>query len=277
MAFLGVLLGLALSTVAPQTGGQLRELRGQLPGVIARAEQWVQRRQSGLTELLGQARPSANGDAADRPTGGSAAASAPIRQGIAEQLSGVGRHFFAVFSSTLAVVGGALLIIGEVLAQVAAMLRRWLVTQLALMLVIGAVTTGVLLLLGVKAALALGVIAGLLEFIPYVGPILSAVPAIGMALADSPEKALTVVVAYTAIQQTEAHLLVPMFMKGGLDLPPLVTLLGQAVLGLVFGCLGLLVAVPLLSAAMVAIKMLYVQDVVGDEVSLPKDEGDGGG
>ena len=107
-------------------------------------------------------------------------------------------------------------------------------------------------------------IAGLLEFVPTIGPILSAVPAIAMAFLDSPEKALSVGIAYLIIQQVEGHLLIPMLMKEGMDLPPALTILAQAVMALVFGFLGLMVAVPVLAAVIVPIKMLYVQDVIGD-------------
>ena len=69
------------------------------------------------------------------------------------------------------------------------MLRKWLVTQLIAMVVIGTVTTVVLLILKVKAAFALGVLAGLFEFIPTVGPLLSAIPGVAMGFLDSPEKA----------------------------------------------------------------------------------------
>jgi predicted PurR-regulated permease PerM len=143
------------------------------------------------------------------------------------------------------------------------------------MLAIGTITTVTLMLLDVRAAVALGVIAGILEFIPYVGPILSAVPAIAMALVDSPEKALYVAIAYTVIQQLEGSVLQPLLMKEGLELPPVVTLLGQALFSLVFGFLGLLLAVPLLATVMVPVRLLYVRDVVGDEVSVPGQD-DGG-
>ena len=157
-------------------------------------------------------------------------------------------------------------------------LRRWLVTQLIAMVAIGAVTTGVLLLLGVRGAFALGVIAGLLEFIPFVGPIAASIPAIAMALLDSPTKALYVGLAFTAIQQTEGHLLIPLLMKNSLRLPPVLTLLTQALMATVFGLLGLLIAVPMLSAAMAAVKMLYVVDVVGDEIEVPGEpEGEASG
>jgi predicted PurR-regulated permease PerM len=159
-----------------------------------------------------------------------------------------------------------------VLSATATTLRRWLLMQMVAMLVIGTLTTVVLLLLGVKGALALGIIAGLLEFIPYVGPILSAVPAIAMALVDGPEKAIYVALAYTAIQQLEGVVLQPLLMKEGLELPPVLTILGQALFSLVFGFLGLLLAVPLLATVMVPVKLLYVRDVVGDEVSLPGEE-----
>jgi predicted PurR-regulated permease PerM len=127
----------------------------------------------------------------------------------------------------------------------------------------------VLLLLDVKAAIGLGIIAGLLEFIPIAGPILAAVPGIAMSFLDGPEKAIYVTLAYIAIQQVEANLVTPLLMKRGLEIPPVLTITAQGVLSLVFGFVGLLVAVPLLAATIVPIKMLYVQDVVGDEVKLP--------
>ena len=159
----------------------------------------------------------------------------------------------------------------------ALVLRKWLVTQLIAMASIGTVTTVVLLILKVPAALALGVLAGLLEFVPTVGPILSAIPAIAMGFVVSPEKALYVALAYMGIQFLENNFLIPLLMRGGVNLPPALTIMAQAVMTLVFGFLGLMVAVPMLAAVMVPIKMLYVEDVVGDSVAiLEEDEHDGG-
>jgi len=216
---------------------------------------------------------------------------------LGRQVSGATRYLFPFLSQTVAVVAGILLIIfmsiyiaadpglyhrglmhlfphrarnraGEVLSAIATVLRRWLVTQLIAMVVIGIVTTIALLILDVKAAFALGLIAGLLEFIPTVGPILSAVPAVAMAFLDSPEKALTVVAVYVGIQFLENHLLIPMLMKEGVEVPPVLTILGQALFTIVFGFLGLMVAVPVLAAVMVVVKMLYVEGVVGDEIDV---------
>jgi predicted PurR-regulated permease PerM len=216
-----------------------------------------------------------------------------LRQRLGGQMSRVGNYLFPFLSSTLEVVSGLFIIIflsvyiavdpamyrrgiihlfphgrrdrvAEVLTAVAAVLRKWLITQLIAMVTIGVVSTIVLAALGVKAAFALGLLSGLLEFIPTVGPIVSSLPAIAMGFLDSPEKALSVAIAYIGIQFLENHLLIPLLMKGGINIPPALTILSQALMAILFGFLGLMCAVPLLAAVITAVKMLYVEDVVGD-------------
>ncbi|HEY0782949.1 MAG TPA: AI-2E family transporter, partial [Thermoanaerobaculia bacterium] len=222
----------------------------------------------------------------------------PSRLSVAltRQVSAAAAYLFPFLSSTVEVIGGLLLITfiaiyfasdpalyrrgvlhlvpiagrpraNEVLAAIGATLRRWLLTQLVAMLVIGAAVTITLELMGVEAALSLGIIAGVLEFIPTIGPIVSALPAIGMGFLVSPEKALAVLIAFIVIQQLEGHILIPILMKSGMDLPPVLTILAQALMGLVFGFLGLLTAVPLLAVVIVAVKLLYVEDVVGEKIA----------
>ena len=233
-----------------------------------------------------------------------ATAASSLKARIGARMGSATHYLFPFLSSTLTAFGGILLIIflsvyigaepatyrsgmmhlfpqrtrrraGEVLAAMAVALRKWLVTQLIAMAVIGAVTTIVLLVLKVKAAFALGLLAGLFEFIPTIGPILSAVPAIAMGFLDSPEKALFIGIAYIGIQFLENHILIPLLMRGGVDLPPALTVISQALMAMVFGFIGLMVAVPLLAAVMVPIKMLYVQDVVGDRLdALDADDDD---
>jgi predicted PurR-regulated permease PerM len=221
-------------------------------------------------------------------------AATTLRQRLGQQFGSVTRYLFPFLHSTFAAFAGLLLIIfmaiyiaadpdmyhrgmislfpkrhrqraGEIFSAIADVLRKWLVTQLIAMVAIGSVTTIVLLVLRVKAAFALGVLAGLLEFVPTVGPILSAVPAIAMAFLDSPDKALYVALAYVGIQFIENHLLIPLLMKGGMDLPPALTILAQALMALLFGFIGLMCAVPLLAATMVAVKMLYLERVIGEK------------
>ena len=245
-------------------------------------------------------RPRTSGAAADtgaRAQAGPPSATETLSGRLGGQMGGVVRYLFPFLQSTIAAVAGVLLIIflaiyiaadpdtyhaglmhlfpkpsrqraGETLSAMATVLRKWLVTQLIAMAVIGAVTTTVLLILDVQAALALGVIAGLLEFIPTIGPILSAIPAVGMGFVDSPQKALYIAVAYMGIQFLENHILIPILMKGGVDIPPALTILAQALATLLFGFLGLMVAVPLMAATMVAVKMLYVEGVVGDDLEV---------
>lgn len=250
-------------------------------------------RDAASTQPAPSAPPQAAAPAEDSPGPPSATETLSARLG--GQLSGATRYLFPFLSSTLAVITGFFIVVfvsiyiaadpslyrtglmhlfpkkargraGEVLSAIATVLRKWLTTQLIAMLVIGSVTTVALMMLKVKAALALGVLAGLLEFVPTIGPILSAIPAIAMGFLDSPEKALSITIVYIGIQFAENQLLIPMLMKGGVDLPPAVTILAQALFTLLFGFLGLMVAVPAMAATMVAVKMLYVRDVVGDDV-----------
>jgi predicted PurR-regulated permease PerM len=245
--------------------------------------------------------PTAGAQIAPKPAQDSISLQMTLRQRVGSGMSGVTRFLFPFLSSTLAVVSGFLIIVflaiyigaepemyrrgimhlfphkqreraGEVLSAIAAVLRKWLVTQLIAMVTIGTVSTIVLALMGVKASVALGVLAGLLEFVPTVGPIMSALPAIAMGFIDSPEKALWVAVAYWGIQFFENHLLIPLLMKGGVNLPPALTILAQALMALIFGFLGLMCAVPLLAATMVAVKMLYVEGVVGDPQLGPEED-----
>jgi predicted PurR-regulated permease PerM len=330
--FLGLLYGLGAWS-APTLRKQFTELRQAFPEGLNQVEGWIERRRAGVLGQMfsengsrGDAREQAPGPAAavpERPAGAretqrpaqpgqasprsgsppAPASEAPDSGGtlsdlpktLSGQFGALTSYLFSFLSSTVAVIGGMILILftaiyigaeprlyhkgllhliphqarprgEEVLAAIGVTLRRWLVTQLIAMVVIGVLTTIVLKLLGIRAALSLGIIAGLFEFIPLAGPLLSAIPAVAIGFLDSPEKALFVALAYLGIQQVENHLLIPMLMREGLDLPPLVTLVGLALLGIVFGFLGMLVAVPLLAAIMVAIKLLYVEDVVGDEV-----------
>jgi predicted PurR-regulated permease PerM len=135
--------------------------------------------------------------------------------------------------------------------------------------VMGVVATAVLTALQVRAAVPLGILSGLLQFVPMAGPIISAIPAIAMGFVDSPEKAAAVLVAFYIIHFLESHLLIPLLMKEGVNLPPVLTVLTQAGMALAFGVMGLFVAVPLLVLVMILVKMLYVEDVVGDPTPLP--------
>lgn len=153
---------------------------------------------------------------------------------------------------------------GEVLPEAGAALVQWMKGTAIGMAVVGVISAIGLSIIGVPAALALGVIAGLLEFIPYIGPALSFVPATVVALAISPEKALWVLGLYAVVQGVESNLLMPLLMKRMVKLPPALTLLFQALMGTLFGFLGLLLAVPVLAMSKILVEELYVE-AVADE------------
>jgi predicted PurR-regulated permease PerM len=228
-----------------------------------------------------------------------------LRREITRQFSGAQHSFLRMLTSTFAVTGAFLLVLfiaayigvdphlyhGGVLAVVpererdraaltlarlATTLRRWLVTQLIAMVVIGAVTTVFLFTIHVKAALPLGILAGVAKFIPIVGSIFAAIPAIAMAFIDSPHKALVVGIGYIVIQFLENHLLVPVLMKHGVNLPPAMTLGIQALMALLFGFLGLLVAVPLLAAILTIVRTMNEKELreISEETSSRLPEGE---
>ena len=122
-----------------------------------------------------------------------------------------------------------------------------------------------LLILGVPLALGLAVLTALLEFVPYIGPVLAAVPVILMALTESPATALYAVLLYVAIQLVESNVISPVVQQRAVFLPPALTILFQALMGVLFGLLGILLATPIAAASLVAVQRLYVRDVLGDD------------
>ena len=129
----------------------------------------------------------------------------------------------------------------------------WLLGQLFLSAFIFAFTFLGLTLLGVKYALALALLAGLLEIVPYLGPILSAVPAVFIAFIESPPLALFTIILFVLIQQTENYILVPKVMGRTVGANPLLILLAVLVSFTLLGIVGMLIAVPIVAAVTVFI------------------------
>lgn len=155
---------------------------------------------------------------------------------------------------------------GEVLSAIDEALGRWLLGRFGLMVINGGLTAAALWLLGVPLALTLGVIAGVLNFIPNVGPFIAAVPAVLIAFVQSPKTALYTMIVYLVVQMVDAYILTPLVDRKSVELPPVVTIAAQVLLGLMFGFVGLLLASPLTAAAMILVKMLYVEDILGDRI-----------
>lgn len=154
--------------------------------------------------------------------------------------------------------------IREVLHEMAHTLRWWLIGRLISMAVIAILTGTGLWLIGVPLALTLGLLAGTLSFVPYVGSISSAIPPILIALTQSTTLVVYVILLYVIVHVIEGYILVPLMQKKMVHLPPALTLTMQAVLGAILGILGIALATPLTAAAVVAVRMLYVEDFLHD-------------
>lgn len=153
----------------------------------------------------------------------------------------------------------------EIVVGIGQTLRWWLIGKAGSMIFIGILTWVGLSIIGVPLALTLGLIAGLLSFVPNFGPILSALPAILLAFIDSPITALYVLGLYVGVQLIESNLVTPLIERETVELPPALTIGFQLALGVLIGGLGLVLAAPLLAMIMVVVQMVYIQDVLGDK------------
>ncbi|MEO7599145.1 MAG: AI-2E family transporter [Opitutus sp.] len=138
-------------------------------------------------------------------------------------------------------------------------LRKWLIGQLASMTAVGLLTGIGLGFAHVPLALALGVLAGLLDFIPVVGPILAIAPGLILALSVDPRTAVWAAVVYIGVQQLENHVIVPLAQRWSVQLPPAISILSIVGFGLLFGVMGVLFGMPMTVVAMVLVKKLYVE------------------
>lgn len=281
-----LLIGI-FSWTAPTLIEQSQDLRTKLPEAITKLEGWMLEKQPRLLESI--APPTLDG-------------SSRLMAALATHMPALTNFAFGIVQSTLVVSAGIVVVIflalyiaadpsvyrrglialvpivhrprfSELLNTLGTTLRTWFATQLIAMIVIGVVTTILLFVVDVRAALPLGVIAGIFEFIPNIGPMLSAVPAVLMGFVDSPQKALLVVGLYWGIQFLENNLLIPYLMKEQLDLPPALTLMAQVVMAFVFGFLGLFVAIPLLASVVVVIRTFWVESGPMDSTAAATPEG----
>jgi predicted PurR-regulated permease PerM len=145
----------------------------------------------------------------------------------------------------------------------------WLKGRLVSMTIVGILTWIGLMLLGVPAALALAVVAFLLEFIPFLGPILSAIPAILLAMAISPTLALWTGGLYLLIQQIEGNIVEPLVQKRAVSMPPVLLLFAVVAGALLFGISGVILAAPLTVVLFVLVKRLYVREALDTPTPIP--------
>ncbi|HSJ09747.1 MAG TPA: AI-2E family transporter [Longimicrobiales bacterium] len=277
VTLLGVLAAVFMLTW-PTLREQIGVIQGQLPPAIDGLQRWFEEQVAAVVGTLG-------------PDG--AAVERQLRSTFTTELSGMLGGTLPLLNTAIGAITGLALVlvagmfiaiaprtymrgiivliprshrrrVGEVLPQAGTAMVQWMKGTAIGMLIVGVMSWLGLWLIGVPAALALGILAGLLEFIPYVGPALSFVPATVVALAVSPEKALWVLGLYAVVQGLESNLIMPLLMKKMVKLPPALTLLFQAVMVTLFGFLGLLLAVPILASSKILVQELYVEGVADE-------------
>jgi predicted PurR-regulated permease PerM len=277
-----LILAGAIALLAPDVAEQMQHLREELPKSAQAAADYVSHFGWGRT-LIDQL-PSVD----------------DVRQNInpSQLLSGVG----GFFSTTVGAVGNFFIVIllaiylaseprfyirgliklfpkprrhraTQVVGAVGETLRWWLIGKVASMIFIGLLTWIGLKILGVPLALTLGLIAGLLSFIPNFGPILSAVPALLLAFIESPIMAVYVLGLYVGVQLVESNVVTPLIERETVELPPALTIVFQLALAVLVGGLGLVLATPLLAVIMVLVQMVYIQDVLGDKDTEVEEKG----
>jgi predicted PurR-regulated permease PerM len=272
VALLLVGTGLAAWFVAPVLTHQVQEFVNELPRALHRIEQFLQRygwgeqfltRTGGLMEWL------EDQDVLEQHA-------TTVFSWILNGISGLLIMFFiAVYFSAepgLYTNGTVRLFpparrprAARVIAELGHTLRWWLLTRLVSMFAVGVLTTIMLLILGVPLAPLLGFQAFLLTFIPYIGPIAATIPIALVALAEGATIFLWAIVLYTAIQSLEGFLIMPLVQERIVHLPPAATLISEVLMGVWFGLIGIVFATPLAAALLPLVRMLYVEDVLGDQ------------
>lgn len=197
--------------------------------------------------------------------------------GVATSTLGIGGSLVVVVVTALCLaaspqiyIGGSLRLLPpawrgrgrQIFSNLGQTLRLWCLGQLVDMAMVTSLVGIGLFALDVPLALTLALFAGLLNFVPYIGALAGAVPAILVALAQSPTLALWVGLLFLTVQMIEGNVIAPFVQKRTGTLPPALTIVSQTILGSLFGPLGLILATPFMAALLVAVRMIYVESVM---------------
>lgn len=260
-----VFFGLLGWLFGAQAARQFEQLRQQLPEAVEKFQLWLER--SGPGKALVDTVEQAAGDGKMFSQFGLAAGAT---------IGGIGNLLLIVFLGIYFAADpglyrrGALRLfpptrraqVGSALDDAGVALRKWLVAQLVIMVGVGILTSVGLAIAGVPLALLLGVLAGLFEFVPVVGPIVAAIPGLLLAFAAGPTTVMYAAIVYVVVQQIESNVLTPIVQRWAVALPPVVALLSIVMFGLLFGVMGVVFATPLAVVTVALVQHLYVEDTL---------------
>jgi len=268
---LGAVIGLGSWAMAPQISEQSSQLAKEVPAAIERLQSEVERHPliQRVVAALPAPQEALKQIGSMMPNAGLVAGGALGAVGNVVIILFVGIYFAAAPG---VYTGGLIRLVPQsrrgrtrqVLDKMGDSLASWLMGKALSMLIVGSTTAIGLSLLGVPLALILGIIAGLLDFIPYIGPIMAGIPAVLLALSISPELALYALLLFAAINMLEGYVLQPMIEAKAIELPPALVIVMQLIFGTLFGFAGVALATPLAAVLSVLVKMLYIEDGLGD-------------
>lgn len=152
--------------------------------------------------------------------------------------------------------------VNAAMLETGASLKLWFLGQMVSMVFVGLLSGIGYWMIGLPTPAALGLIAGITNFIPFIGPILGAIPALIFGFNISMEMVVYALIVATIVQQTEGNLLVPLIQKRAVAMPPALALFAIIIFGVLFGFLGILFAVPLAVTVMVLVRKLWIEAVI---------------
>jgi len=251
-----------------QISAQMRDLGERLPAAVATAKEWLQQHAPGrfILEKLSSA-----------PEGGGMES---VKQAAAITLDSLGHALLMLVAAIYFALTPRLYLDGavrlfspaqrekvrEALAAAGLSLQNWLLGQLVSMGTIGLLTMIGLAIVGCPVPVALGILAGLLTFVPVIGFLLAFVPTVLMAFSESPQVALAATVVFLVVQQLEEHVVLPLAQKWATSLPPALGLLALAAAGTLFGLPGLVFGCPLTVVVICLVKKLYLENGIEKRV-----------
>ncbi len=278
----GVVLVVAAALIAagvwylgPRIAEQGGELAERLPETMKRVEDWL--RQFGWGTAIAEQMPDSPSEAMpeNAPLGAVTTAFSTVLGALANVFIILFIGIYAAVNPTLYTDAVVRLVpkrhrprAEDVVSALGRGLRYWLLGRIASMTVVGLLTAVGLMLFGIPLALTLGLIAAIFSFVPYIGPILALVPALAVALGEGSQAVVTVLGIYVAVQFAESYLITPLIQKRAVSMPPALLIASQVILGVLAGAVGVAVATPLVVVAVILVQMLYVEDVLGDDVEV---------
>lgn len=288
LAVFGVLalaFGIFGMALAPVVADQARQLAETFPALLKSAQQIVGRLQTtfGLPASFRLDPQRLTDTTRNFLSGGTLTTVASVGASVANVLSfGV-----VIFIATLYIVArpaplvngfvalfpaGRRQNVREVLGDMYGAVQRWFLGQLASMTIIGLLFTVSMVIIGIPFALLLGIFAGLISFVPYLGPVISVIPPVLLALTGNPIDALWVLLAYAIIQAIEGNLVQPMVMSRAISLHPAVLVFALLIMGTLFGFVGVFLAVPLVAVLHVLLRELWIErmDDLGTDPDPPQ-------